>query len=601
MNHRCHHGNKLESLFTIALFIAMFFVPQGGSAIVIKPGRLDHFAIKTPEVMRAGEEFSVELQAFDKYDNLITNYAETGKDIQVTVSGGAGLRPDIVKASSFTAGIARITVLDKKAESIVFSVYEAGGTVPLYTKQVEIIPNKPSSFVVKSPESVSAGRAFEATITAKDAFGNTVRDGTLSTDIRVFSTGNVELKTISPLIFKDGISIISLITEKTGVASFEVRDIVKGGSGKSQDITITPASLNHFSIIVPEEVTAGRPFEITITAMDAFNNIASNYSSYGVGANILSSGKATVSPSYVKPLEFKEGRAVLNLTCEKAEHIYLTIIEAGKTQEGKSPIIRVEPSGIDRFVLIMPEDAVAGQGFRIKIEAYDRFENIIKNYNIKGTDIMLRTSGTGTLIPDKVSAVDFIEGVASVDISYDKAESFSISVVAISKEEPQKEKPLQVIEKRPPEEKLPPKKEEKPKVEVKKIPPKAKKPEAKIPKKEKITKKAPEKGPFSVSDITIVEAENKALFVIKIPGISTGLSYKEGLEHLEGKDWVKVRLTPAVNRISKPLMFKSAFIGEVKVRDVEGGLDILFELLPTKVKYDIERSADSLIIILTPL
>lgn len=600
MNHRHHSGNMLVTLLSTTFLVAMFLVPS--EAILIKPGRLDHFVIKIPELTRTGEEFSVELQVYDKYDNLITNYATTGKDIQVTISGQAEIRPDAIKASSFAAGIAHITVLDKKAEDITISVYEAGGTVPLYTKEISITPNKLNHFIIKSLGSSQAGKTFEATITAKDAFGNTVIDDVLSTDVKIFSTGSVELKNITPPVFKDGISVISLMAEKTGVASFEVRDIVKGGSGKSQDITITPSSLNHFNIIVPEEATSGRQFEITVTAMDVFNNIASNYSSYGGGVNIVSSGKSTVSTSYIKPSEFKDGRAVISLTYEKAEDIHLSVIESGKTQEGKSPIIKVNPAGLERFVIIMPEDAVAGQSFRIKIEAYDRFGNIIKNYNIKGSDLTLRTSGTGTLTPNKVSAAGFIEGVASIDVSYNKAESFSISVSTISKEELQKEKTPQVIE-RLPEEKLPPeikqtKTEEK--AIVKKPTPKTKKP-VKISKKGKISKKPPEKGkPFSVSDINIVEAENKALFVIKIPEISSALSSKEGLEHLEGKDWVKVTLTPAVNRIGKPLKFKSAFIGEIRVRDVDGGLDILFELLPAKVKYDIERTSDTIIITITP-
>ena len=51
--------------------------------------------------VRAGEGVIVKLQAYDMHDNLITNFAETGKEFKVSVSGSAQAQPSILKAASF--------------------------------------------------------------------------------------------------------------------------------------------------------------------------------------------------------------------------------------------------------------------------------------------------------------------------------------------------------------------------------------------------------------------------------------------------------------------------------------------------------------------
>ncbi len=101
----------------------------------------------------------------------------------------------------------------------------------------------------------------------------------------------------------------------------------------------------------------------------------------------------------------------------------------------------------------------------------------------------------------------------------------------------------------------------------------------------------------------MIEDKDTALFIVKIPGIAGALKFHEALESSGGKDWVRLRLRPAQSRLKETPKFKSAFIGEVKVRKgaEEGELDILFELLPAKVKYSIKKAEDSLIVSITPL
>ena len=69
---------------------------------------------------------------------------------------------------------------------------------------------------------------------------------------------------------------------------------------------------------------------------------------------------------------------------------------------------------------------------------YDRFKNSVRNYNLTGNDVYLNATGTGVLVPKMVHASEFVNGVASVDVVYDKAESFAISASMSPKKEEKK-------------------------------------------------------------------------------------------------------------------------------------------------------------------
>ena len=83
-------------------------------------------------------------------------------------------------------------------------------------------------------------------------------------------------------------------------------------------------------------------------------------------------------PSFAGPSEFRNGQAIVNLRYEKAEEISIVATENNKSQQGKSTSMKVNPSAPDNFMVATPDTAVAGQRFKIKIEAYDKFNNIVR-------------------------------------------------------------------------------------------------------------------------------------------------------------------------------------------------------------------------------
>jgi hypothetical protein len=614
MGNRRISGKICTVLGIVALLLVqLFFLPSYSSGIVIKPGNLDHLVLEIPSKPVAGESFGVGVKVFDANNNLITNYDQTGRDIQISVSGSAKAVPSVLKASAFSAGGFSVRIEDTKAEEIKLVLYDADIRNPLTVVSIRISPNTLDHFALEAPGTARAGERLKVQVTAEDRFGNTVTGAEKSDTFKVQSVGSAQIKEVTFPDFVGGTSSITAISEKTGTMYVEVISPDSAIKGRSGDIEITPADLDHFAVTAPSNAEAGSSFQTSIVAYDRFNNVVYGYAAIGKGVEINSSGGAPVAPSYVSPGEFKKGSATVALVYEKAEDMTVTATEKGGSQRGTSTAVAVRPTAPDHFKVSTPDEATADETFKLKIDAYDRFENLIKDYDRTGKDVYLSSSGTGKLTPEAVAAKEFVNGTATIDVHYDRAESISISAsLAAAKPAPRKPTSQKADPRKPapqkaapqkPAPRKPAKKETKAPVKKKppvqrQEPPPALKPERKIAKKVPPREVIKEQKIFGIQDIKIIEAGPRALVVIKVPGMTGALRYEKSLEFIRGRDWIRLSLAPAENDVAKELAFESDLIGEVQVKDNPQSMvtDILIELLPKRVQYSIKRDEDALVI-----
>ena len=426
--------NKIELKISLILLsiVSLFFLHNNiaySGTIVIKPGQFDHFTLQAPDKIVAGENFVMKVYVYDANNNLITNFSEYGKEFKVEVSGPSTIQPSILNGKSFSGGIANILINNKKSENIIFSIKESGGTVPVISKDLFVVPNKLDHFELQSQSTVTAGNIFDVKIIAKDMFDNTVNDIDIGRNIKMTSTGTSSMKQVgSPTIdFRNGTGTASFVSEKVGDSVIELQEVSTGSSGKTNSISINPASLSNFKIQAPGKVIAGEPFELLIAAYDTYGNVVTNYAAVGGGIGLSTTGNSKIEPSVISPSDFKNGQAIMKVVYEKAEEIQVIAKESNRNQEGRTDGILVMNTSPDHFVVITPETAMSGQRFKIKVEAYDKFNNMVSNFNLTGSDVALTTSGTGSITPARISFSDFINGVAVLDVLYDKAESFLIS------------------------------------------------------------------------------------------------------------------------------------------------------------------------------
>lgn len=615
-------------ILLISLFIAFTTSLTFAGTVLVKPGRFDHFVLQVPERIIAGENTIIKVMVYDAHDNIITNFAESGREFRIGVTGSAFVQPLRLGPSNFPGGVANITFMNKRAETVVLSIYEEGGTVPLISRDIVVLPNKLDHFVIQSPPMEEAGRNFDVRIIAEDAFGNPVSDTEMvGKVVRVTSRGDAALRVAGTFVpdFKKGTTTVSLISEKSGDAFVEVHETTTGSKGISKPISIVPATLSYFRVLAPKEVTAGEPFEVVVSAYDAFGNPITNYASTGNGVVLQATGTSKIEPSFHQAANFNGHVANLKVTYEKAEEINIIVKEYNKGQEGKSGPVKVNPANVDHFVVVTPESAVAGQPFKLKIEAYDRFKNIVKNYNLIGSEVLLSTSGKGNIIPSVISPAEFKDGVAFVEVVYDRAESFSISATPLRKERfekiktealkvPVEEPPVSETKSETKKEPIRDRKEETPSVkETKREPAKeivketrpddtavkakgekikeTKKPEPK-PSKETVSKLT------SINNVAIIESRDKAMLVISTSHIDD-ISIKEDIVTKNDVQWLELRISPSTINTNRNFKFKSRFIGSVILeedRAVQNGTIISLQLLPQKVLFDVAKVKNSIVV-----
>lgn len=92
-------------------------------AILVAPGDPDQFRVSTPAEAVAGETFPVQIEALDRFGNLIEDYDLRGLEVHLSTDGRGQLSPGAISPASFVRGKAAVSLLYNRAES--FSVVAA--------------------------------------------------------------------------------------------------------------------------------------------------------------------------------------------------------------------------------------------------------------------------------------------------------------------------------------------------------------------------------------------------------------------------------------------------------------------------------------------
>lgn len=564
---------NVPALFLLTVLTAVIMPLSAYSGeITVKHGKFDHFNISMPEKAVAGADAEIKLSAMDSLNNPVTSFGEPKRNFMISVTGSAAVRPSSFDSSALTNGGLTITLSDKTAEAVTFSVTESDSPVPILTREFSVIPNKLSSLVVKGPRSVAAGERFEVKIIAKDVFGNTVPEPVFGKNLNISFAGSAEPKIETPLVteFRNGAGTVAFIAERAGTVSIEIKDMATGSSGSSEKISIKNGPLHSFKILHPREVIAGEPFDFTIIPVDRFGNVLANYSSTGSGVAITSSGKQKPFPSNIPANEFAGGQVKAVLRYDGAETVKIRVTELGTNQTVESESMVFVPPTAERFEIVTPDSVIAGQKFKIKVIAYNQLSHVFKNYNLTGSDVLLSTTGTGNLMPNRVPPSEFLNGVAIVDVQYNKSESFEIVASEDKANEAAREGRDAVS------------------ASVAAI--KQKKSKAGE------IKAAETKAASEIKNISVVEGRDKANIEVQVENISMGWRYKVDTMTRDGNKWIVLRIMPAVNKIENMPKIESLFVSDILVEKDEKGKDsaLVKIKLSRPARYHISKKNNSL-------
>lgn len=224
----------------------------------------------------AGVVQSFTVAVKDAYGNFSNGYTGTvtfsSSDVQ------AGL-PSTYAFAATDGGVHTFSAVLKTAGLQSIVVKDAANAAALGSQtSIAVTASAATVFSLSGFPSTVAGVSQNFTVTARDAYGNvsTGYTGTVtfrSSDVQAglpasytFTAADAGVHTFGAVLKTAGLQAITVCDSATNT-------IVGGQTG----ISVTAAAATHFSVSAPSSVTQGVGFKFTVTALDAYGNVATGY------------------------------------------------------------------------------------------------------------------------------------------------------------------------------------------------------------------------------------------------------------------------------------------------------------------------------------
>ena len=345
-----------------------------------------------PSSATAGEMTVLTVIALDSHGNLVPDYAgrahfsSSDPTAQLPADGG------------FTFGVKQVSVSIQRAGSQTVTVSEVGGTVTATTNAVHVSAAAASRLAVTGPGSVVAGASATYQAAAFDAYGNAATSyrGTVhvsSDDAAAALPANFAFDAATP-----GVKSFAATLGTAGIRTLTVADVGAAGVRGSLTVTVSSGAAVALALSnVPASVRAGDAFSATVTASDAYGNVAVGYA--GTVSFTSSDGTAALPGAYAFRAA-DEGRHAFSFILGTAGTSILTVTDGARAASlsigvSHGPVARLE-------ITDLPASTRAGASLTATITARDRFGNLATGYT--GTLHTILTDARALPVADRAAS-----------------------------------------------------------------------------------------------------------------------------------------------------------------------------------------------------
>ncbi|HUU00923.1 MAG TPA: Ig-like domain-containing protein [Myxococcota bacterium] len=392
---------------------------QASQAIKIdlagNPARLS--LIGFPPQLTAGVPsgaFVVQLQ--DAGGATVTIHPPLNVDLSTSNPAGSF---DADPAGSFDGTFTQVTIASGTSDAIFYYRDTLSGpavigvTAPALvgdSRGIQIVGGPVVGFEFDQIPAQQAGRPFFVRLAARDAWDN-LADGFAGTVNLSDSSGTLDPAISGPFVAGQHSESMS-VTGAIG-ADLLTADDGSGHAGQSNPFAVLPGPVDHFEIgPVTSPQAAGIPFNLSLTARDAYANIASSF----VGSVDITDSSATLLPA--QSGVFAAGLRDENIAITQARQDIVVSINDGQGHAGQSNPFQIAAGPLDHFdVGPVPERVGISAPFAVPLWARDSYGNLVTVF--AGTVFL--SDATGTLAPS-ISG-DFAGGARS--------ESLAVSMIAV--------------------------------------------------------------------------------------------------------------------------------------------------------------------------
>jgi hypothetical protein len=380
------------------------------SGIVVNPAATSAFVVAGfPASITAGVPGTFSVTAKDAFGNTTTDYGSmvhfSSSDPQADLPADT---PLINGTGTFTAtlkttGIQSLTASDSQNSAVRGS-------------QTGIRVNTaPSALVVAGfPTMPTAGVAGTFTVTAKDRFGNTV---TTYTGTVHFTSSDPQAALPDDYAFTAadaGVHTFSATLKTAGTQSLTATDrTIAGVTGTQSGIAVNPAAATTLALTgLASSVVAGTPLNLTITAKDAYGNVATGYA--GTVTFSSTDGNATLPADYTFTAGDHGVHTFAGATLQTAGTRFIIANDTANNQIYGVALAHVTAAAADHFLVTTSVDGsstVAGTPFDMTITAQDAYGNTVTDYS--GTVTFSSQDPSGAVLPDDYTFTPADHGTAT--------------------------------------------------------------------------------------------------------------------------------------------------------------------------------------------
>jgi hypothetical protein len=221
-----------------------------------------------PTTVTAGQTTQITVTVLDQNNNPVPGYTGT---VHFMASNGAmanyTFTPADMGSHTFTVTLLRAgTLTITGTDTVVSSIT---GTTTL-----TVTPAALDHIAFTNPSTVTAGTPFSITVTMQDVYNNTVT-GYTGTVHFTTSQGAQADYTFTPADMGSRTFTVTLVHAGT----LTVTGTDTGGSGATgtTQITVTPAAATHLMVTGSGSASRGQAYTFTVTAYDAYGNVATGY------------------------------------------------------------------------------------------------------------------------------------------------------------------------------------------------------------------------------------------------------------------------------------------------------------------------------------
>ncbi len=396
------------------------------TGITVQPAAVHSITVSGfPADPTAGTAYNVTVTAYDAYNNVATGYRGT-VNLSSTDSNG------LVSPSSYTftaadSGTHSFSVTLKTAGSESIKASDTANNVSGTETGITVQPAAAHVFTVNGfPANPTAGTAYNVTVTAYDAYNN-VASG-YSGMVYLSSTDSNALFSPSSYTFTAadaGSHSFSATLETAGTQSIKASDTNNDVSGTETGITVQPAAAHVFTVSgFAANPTAGTTYNVTVTAYDAYSNVATGYRG---SVNLSSTDpNALLSPSSYTFTAADFGSHTFSATLNTAGAQSITASDTTSNVSGTETGITVQPAAAHSFTVTgFPADPTAGTAYNFTITAYDAYDNVATGY--RGTVNVSSTDANGLLSPSSYTFTADDSGSHTFSATLETAGSQSIN------------------------------------------------------------------------------------------------------------------------------------------------------------------------------